>query len=368
MNTTQFFTSPNGKVELIKADIDSLQPALAPAVYEARYDEGVYYLQYVSELDYQVPAKRYGSIDARADKVLSTFNSSDSCLGVKATGLKGAGKSGLMKLICYKAQLPVIKISKPFFGPAFNQFLQDLGTCVIFFDEFEKVYNDNTQVESDDGGSAYNPQDTLLNLFDGAVPGKRLHLVTANRDRDINNFMRGRLGRFLYNFKYDKLEAEVIAGYAKDNKLPKKVRKELLDISHTIPEFSFDVLQGICAEYLRYKQPIKELIADLDVEIKVSTDKLKINEIVFKASLKDKECQLKSAIIDDFSITQDFRVLYTALRDVNDKTNRYEDNVYVDNTDLVYNDGTNYIYENKWVKFSGTIIKDEIDFSKFKAF
>ena len=368
MNTTQFFKSPNGRVELIKANLDSLQPALAPAVYEARFSEGVYYLQFVSELDYQVPTKRYGSIDARADKVLNTFNSSGSCLGVKATGLKGAGKSGLMKLICYKAQLPVIKISSMLFGQAFNQFIQDLGSCVLFFDEFEKVYNSDAYGKSADGEEAHDPQDTLLNLFDGTIPGKRLHLITANRDRDINNFMRGRLGRFLYNFKYEKLEAEVIAGYAKDNKLPKKVRKELLDISHTIPEFSFDVLQGICDEYLRYKQPIKELIADLDVEIKVSTDKLKINEITFKSTFKDKECQLKSAIVDDFSITQEFRIYFTSLRNTSDKTDRYDEDLYINSQDLVYNDGTNYIYENRWVKLSGTIIKDEIDFSQFKAF
>jgi len=368
MNTTQFFTSPNGRVELIKADIDSLQPALTPAVYEARYDEGVYYLQYVSELGYQVPTKRYGSIDTRADKVLSTFNSSDSCLGVKATGLKGAGKSGLMKLICYKAQLPVIKISKPFFGPGFNQFLQDLGTCVVFFDEFEKVYNDAGTAESEDGGSVYSSQDALLNLFDGTVPGKRLHLVTANRDRDINNFMRGRLGRFLYNFKYDKLEAEVIAGYAKDNKLPKKIRKELLDISHTIPEFSFDVLQGICSEYLRYKQPIKELVADLDVEIRLSTNKLKINEVMFKPTLGYHDCQLKSSIMDSYDMQRELRIPVTYLRKSDDPSSRSEDSIYVDSNEIVYNDGATIIYESKWVKLSGTIIKDEIDFSQLRAF
>jgi len=368
MNTTQFFKSPDGRVELIKANLDSLQPALTPAVYEARFSEGVYYLQFVSELDYQVPAKRYGSIDARADKVLNTFNSSDSCLGVKATGLKGAGKSGLMKLICFKAQLPVIKIGSTMYGSGFNQFMQDLGTCVVFFDEFEKVYNEDTITSSDDGGEAYNVQDALLNLFDGTVPGKRLHLVTANYEGKINSFMRGRLGRFLYNFKYDKLEDEVIAGYTKDKKLPKAVRKELLDISHTIPEFSFDVLQGICAEYLRYKQPIKELIADLDVDIKVSSDKLKINEVVFKPALNYADCQLKSTIIDNYDIKREFRIPVTYLRNPSDPSERTDEGVYVDSNNVVYNDGTTIIYENKWLKLSGTIIKDEIDFSKLKAF
>lgn len=201
----------------------------------------------------------YGKHEARADKILKSFDKADRNFGVIFSGKKGTGKSLLARTLAEKGLsigLPVIVVDIAI--PGIANFLASIEQeVIIIFDEFEKVFKSTEQ---------YDPQVELLGLFDGVNNGKKLFVITCNETKSLNEFLVNRPGRFHYHFNITAPSTDEIIAYMHDklgNGYEEEIEK-LIKIS-AINELSYDVLRAIVFE-LKQGYTIEESLEDLNIE------------------------------------------------------------------------------------------------------
>ena len=149
-----------------------------------------------------MPAKLYGTTKERSKRIQTAYSKRTESTGVLFTGLKGAGKSLLMKEVANAMIVkgfPVVIIQDNFQGTDFMSFMELVGECVVLLDEFGKTYpTDNKDSE--------NEQHSLLTFFDGMYSAKRLILLAENKEWDIADLFLDRPSRVLFLWKYNRLE------------------------------------------------------------------------------------------------------------------------------------------------------------------
>lgn len=230
----------NGIVRIHKEAEGHIKAKIPTAIYSVKYNDMMdeYYLE-EDKKKYKI-GKIYGTVQQnRAKRIMNAYKYSDKSLGVLLSGLKGTGKTVLIKLIANEAvdmDIPVVTVSSRYLGDSFNSFIESLGECVILFDEFTKVYK---KVEE---------QEYLLTLFDGLNSTKRLSILTSNEPRQISEFFIDRPGRILYHFEYDNLDVETFLGYVDDNLKAVQYLDDIKRSYETSHMFTFDILQTLVHE------------------------------------------------------------------------------------------------------------------------
>lgn len=220
--------------------------------------KNTFYLDAVDE--FNLPSKFYGDTIANADRILSTFSDRSGTTGVLLSGEKGSGKSLLAKTVSHKAaqelNMPTLIINTSFHGDIFNSFMQSIHQpVVVLFDEFEKVYDDDSQ-------------EGLLTLLDGVFPSKKLFILTCNLVHGINTHMMNRPGRLFYAFEFNSLSQTFIEEYANDKLKNKAFVKELLAVAVSFGGFTFDMIQAVVEEMNRYNETPREVLNVLNVSPK----------------------------------------------------------------------------------------------------
>lgn len=260
----QKYSVGNTRVDVMSLNPDNTFDKLPTNIYSVRKDMMGFYLE-ILKPRFNMPPKLYGKTELRTAKIMNTYNSRSVSTGVLMTGDKGSGKTILSESICNASLdqgIPVIMVTEPHVGEAFNTFINSLGEIVLFFDEFGKTYSaSNDDYYEDDN------QSSLLTLFDGAHSKKRLILVTENKEHKIDEFMKNRPGRLYYHFRFNKLENDVIEEYSVDN-LPNNSEDfiaEITKFASRVNEFSFDVLKAIIEERNRYNEDLLDIISDLNI-------------------------------------------------------------------------------------------------------
>lgn len=211
-----------------------------------------YFFQAVPPVKADVP-KFYGDLVWRRDRILNTFSDRQkSNTGVMLTGNKGSGKSLLARAVCEKAaadmDMPVIMVTQPHHGDGFNTLLENIGRpCVLFFDEFEKVYVDHGH------------QAQMLGVFDGTFSQRMLMIVTCNDQKQLVDFFHNRPGRFFYRWHYGPLSEDFIRSYANDNLVNKEDVASLINVSSLYSDFNFDILKAFVEEMNRYSETAKQV-------------------------------------------------------------------------------------------------------------
>lgn len=207
--------------------------------------------------DFDITGKVYGNTTRHADRILSTFKARPATTGVMLTGEKGSGKTMLTKMISQKAKLEGIStlvINTPFHGDDFNQFVQSIDEpCIILFDEFEKVFDDEAQ-------------EATLTLLDGVYPSKKLFLLTANDKYRVNQHMRNRPGRIFYMIEYGGLTAEFIEEYCNDNLINKSYIPQVCRLTLIFEKFNFDMLKAVVEEMNRYNESPQQALELLNTK------------------------------------------------------------------------------------------------------
>ena len=238
-----------------RASLD-IQETLPVGNYIVKQDQfGNYFLEGVDSFEFR--GKKYGDNDKNRDRIYTTFMSRKAATGVMLTGEKGSGKTLLAKTLsikCAEEGIPTILINQPWRGEAFNSLLQDIEQpCMVLFDEFEKIYDNNEQEE-------------MLTLLDGVFPSKKLFVITCNDKWRVNTHMRNRPGRIFYMLDFKGLDADFITEYCEDNLNNKSHIDGVVTMGSLFSEFNFDMLKALVEEMNRYSETAQEAMRMLNAK------------------------------------------------------------------------------------------------------
>jgi KaiC/GvpD/RAD55 family RecA-like ATPase len=341
MKTVKFYK--NGTtVRVFDYDDNQVVDKLEPAIYTICQDLSGFYLNFIND-KFEVPEKIYGSTNERANKILKTYDDRPRSTGVLMSGDKGSGKTMLSSVISNKMLergLPVILVERPYSGPSFIEFINNIGECVLFFDEFAKVFD---KVNEDDDENK--TQNSLLSVFDGAHTIKRLILLTENETYNINTYMLNRPGRIYYHFKYTKLEETLVRQYCKANKVPENIVQAILLRIDSSKEFSFDALKAVVEEYLRFKEDIVEIFNNLNIEEpRTYEPKLKVVSVINTRTEEKLETRTDEVYNPSTDGQQRIDYYTGEWTDDEGKKHKTHDRIYINVKDLVDRNETQQVY------------------------
>ena len=316
--------------------------------------------------DFELPEKLYGDIKQKAGRILDTYEDRPRTTGVLLSGEKGSGKTLLTKTISRLAQergLPTILVNNDFSGDSFNLFLQEIGECVLLFDEFEKIYDKDSQ-------------QALLTLLDGIFTTKKLILLTTNSYVGINEHFHNRPGRIFYNLEFNGLGHDFIMEYGAEKLANKQHISNLGVVASMVNPMSFDILQAIIEESNRYNESPVKALEMLNVKMNQSFAEPFILKVENKEGAKNPFVKLDSDDDDDKTLrVNPFRPFhfsyYTSAKKTKKNPSGLQYNeAYITTENLKVFDGLKgvYVYEND--DFTITLKRKPFDtrtgFSKFE--
>ena len=254
---------------VVQASGIPMTKGLKKGVYSLKYNDMMGFYLHEDE-PFTFPAKMYGDDDVIIKRAIKKFNSIERNLGVLLTGLKGSGKTVTAKKLCVESGLPVIIIPQCYAGPAFIEFMTnpDLGSCVVFIDEFEKLYYGDSGDRQLEQGS-----DDMLRILDGPYTTHNLFVFTTNTDR-INECLINRPSRIFYRKNYGSLGGKLVREVAEDMLENKSYLEDLIYACSMIPFVSFDILTSIIKESNLFDEKPSECVKYMNlvsepVEVKV---------------------------------------------------------------------------------------------------
>jgi len=209
---------------------------------------------------FEPAGKIYGDTLRNADRIISTFlDRKNKGTGVMLSGEKGSGKTLLAKTLsieCAKQDIPTILINSPWRGDAFNKLIQDIDqACMVLFDEFEKVYDEEQQEE-------------MLTLLDGVYPTQKLFVLTCNDKWRVDKHMRNRPGRIFYMLEFRGLDEEFIREYCMDNLKDASLKNidQICQTASLYNQFNFDMLKALVEEMNRYNEAPRDALRMLNAK------------------------------------------------------------------------------------------------------
>ena len=174
-------------------------------------------------------------------------------------------------------------INHPWKGDAFNKLIQDITQpCVVLFDEFEKVYDRDSQ-------------EAILTLLDGVFPSKTLFVLTCNDKWRVDQHMRNRPGRIYYMLDYTGLTMEFIEEYCDDNLKSPQHKDSVCKIASLFSAFNFDMLKALIEEMNRYGETAQEAMRMLNTKPEfANNDEYMVQLIVDNKPVESKDVENNS--------------------------------------------------------------------------
>lgn len=255
INMKSLYVYSQGKIVVSNDSVQTFDD-LPAGYYSVGFDEPKDYYFLNVEKPFTKQKVLYGNTSKLISRILSTYKDREHQTGVWLKGIKGSGKTMTareMAIHCVEElNMPVIIINQAFVGADFHAFLVHLGSNVMFFfDEFEKVYH-----KAED-------QESMLSFFDGGSQLKRLNVVTTNKD--LNEHMHNRPGRFHYKIEHAGVDEDFIQEYCYDNLKNKGHINEVVDVANMFAIFTFDMLRSLVEEMNRFDERAKEAIKYLNI-------------------------------------------------------------------------------------------------------
>jgi hypothetical protein len=232
-----------GEKVVFKPKTEGLDYALESGkVYTADIDRYTDEISFNMAPDITLPEKLYTTDEDNkfVNKVVDRYNiTKEGTVGVMLSGLKGSGKTIMMKRIALESKLPILLIDKSFYPKdlisLFNK-LADTQICILM-DEVDKL------------GERYD-DDYLLKVLDGInSSGKKLMIFTCNDDEDVNEYLKDRCSRIRYWRDYGEMPASMIQAVLEDKLDDKTEIKPLTDfIQEKFACASFDNIASFADE------------------------------------------------------------------------------------------------------------------------
>lgn len=232
-------------------------------VYTVQIDHYTDEISFNTAPDITLPEKLYTTAedDKFVNKVISRYTDTiEGTVGVMLSGLKGSGKTIMMKRLALESKLPILLIDKGFsprdLVSLFNK-LADTEICILM-DEIDKL------------GDRYE-DDYLLKVLDGInSSGKKLMIFTCNDDENINEYLKDRCSRVRYWRNYGEMSASMIQVVLEDKLEDKAEVKPLTDfIQEKFGCISFDNIASFADEVNAYpNDTYEDLFNDMNLSSK----------------------------------------------------------------------------------------------------
>lgn len=259
-------------VRLLESASVEVHDKLPLSTYNLMYDENrnQFFLKDIGSIG-DIPKKVYGDLGSKTERIIETFKyRSPANTGIMLSGVKGAGKTLLTKLISVRAAkegLPTILVNSAYNPDKLAQFIKQVNMpCVIVFDEFDKTYD--ATIQGDNGEEiAVNAQAPLLSLLDGVYASNKLFVFSLNELEAVNDYLLHRPGRVFYHYRFTTLDAETVAAVCEDRLVDKKYTKDIVMLSYLIQRFTFDILNAVIDECNHYGESPLKFIDTMNVGI-----------------------------------------------------------------------------------------------------
>jgi hypothetical protein len=246
---------------LFKPSMDGLEYELEGGkVYNVKYNRFSGDISFETAKMFTLPTKIYSTEkdEAFINKVLDKYKITNSgVLGVMLSGLKGAGKTIMLKQIAIRSELPIVLLDREFPEYKFKSLFQGLvNTEVCFvFDEIDKSDSDFEMCD-------------LLQVLDGMnTVGKKLMLFACNDDKKISEFLKDRCSRVRYWKRFDKMSEEMIKQVVNDRINDNERVNEVSDFIYGHFEcVSFDNILSFIDEIASFpNQSLEDLFNDMNL-------------------------------------------------------------------------------------------------------
>lgn len=246
---------------LFKPSMDGLEYELEGGkVYNVKYNRFSGDISFETAKMFTLPTKIYSTEkdEAFINKVLNKYKITDSgVLGVMLSGLKGAGKTIMLKQIAIRSELPIVLLDREFPEYKFKSLFQGLvNTEVCFvFDEIDKSDSDFEMCD-------------LLQVLDGMnTVGKKLMLFACNDDKKVSEFLKDRCSRVRYWKRFDKMSEEMIKQVVNDRISDDERVDEVSDFIYGHFEcVSFDNILSFIDEIASFpNQSLEDLFNDMNL-------------------------------------------------------------------------------------------------------
>lgn len=252
-------------------DITATHEKLPTGNYSLCLDRNTNEFYLTKHQGFVLPPKVYGKHEIVNRWLKSFKHNSHKNMGIILSGVKGGGKTITAQKLCIESNMPVIIINEPFEGVKFIDFLTNpmLGECIIFIDEFEKVFDQNSYHDK-------NKARDLLTIMDGTYQTKLIFLLTVNK-YELNDYFINRLNRVKYRKDYIDLEQEVIDEVIEDILINKDHRDSIKTFFKKVNMCTFDLLVNLIKEMNLFNEDALEVSKHLNLRSEPKT--YKVNEL-----------------------------------------------------------------------------------------
>lgn len=188
----------SGKIVEPASSTSVIEEGLKPHVYSIGESLGNFYL--IDEQEkFALPEKIFNWNFHDYNYILHSIKASSGNIGVILNGVKGTGKTLMLKRLCNELDMPVIKVDAMPTTDKTKEMMRWIDnkikvSAIYVFDEFEKKFDQNSQKE-------------MLSFFDGTSDAtiKRVFLITSNQFNIDPNFI-SRPGRIRYTLTFDNIK------------------------------------------------------------------------------------------------------------------------------------------------------------------
>lgn len=246
---------------LFKPSMDGLEYELEGGkVYNVKYSRFTGDISFETAKMFILPSKIYSTEkdEAFINKVLDKYKIIDSgVLGVMLSGLKGAGKTIMLKQIAIRSKLPIVLLDREFPEYKFKSLFQGLVNTEVCF-VFDEIDKSDSNFEMCD----------LLQVLDGMnTVGKKLMLFACNDEKKVSEFLKDRCSRVRYWKRFDKMSEEMIKQVVNDRINDNERVNEVSDFIYGHFEcISFDNILSFIDEIASFpNQSLEDLFNDMNL-------------------------------------------------------------------------------------------------------
>ncbi len=191
---------------------------------------------------FTLPQLRFGKHNTYFRRISASYDRYGKSNGVLLQGAKGSGKSLMAEELgnwMISQDLPVIMITAPLGAEELAIIIKAVGPCMVYFDEFGKVYHDPVERER------------LLPLFSDTSYEGVMFVITGNEPEEFSTYLVNRPQRFRYCISYsNSFDKETLDDILTTMQVTPELHPAFYAycIGRTVADLNFDALMCVIRE------------------------------------------------------------------------------------------------------------------------